>query len=66
MTDFSNMSHSSSSSMDPRAAAIRMVAAAEYFKSAGELPSWARTELESWSRSDARDVGRRSPDMPAT
>jgi len=32
-----------------RAAALRMVAAAEYFKAAGALPPWARTELESWS-----------------
>lgn len=28
--------------------ALRMVAAAEYFKKAGELPSWARAELDSW------------------
>lgn len=31
-----------------------MVAAAEYFKSAGDLPPWARTELESWSAPRSR------------
>ncbi|MFP5361153.1 MAG: hypothetical protein ACLGI5_00310 [Thermoleophilia bacterium] len=29
-----------------RKAAVRMVAAAEYFKSAGDLPPWARAELD--------------------
>ena len=33
----------------PEARALRMVAAAEYFKAVGELPSWARAELESWN-----------------
>lgn len=32
-----------------RKAAVRMVAAAEYFKSAGDLPPWARAELDAWS-----------------
>lgn len=35
-------------SSEVRAMAVRMVAAAEYFKVAGEIPSWARAELNSW------------------
>lgn len=36
-----------------RTAAVRMIAAAEYFKSAGDLPTWARAELDSWSEQAA-------------
>ena len=35
-------------SSEVRAMAVRMVAAAEYFKVAGEIPSWARAEVNSW------------------
>lgn len=48
------MSHNVNAITEPRAAAIRIVAATEYFKSAGELPSWARSELQSWNSSDNR------------
>ena len=34
-----------------------MVVAAEFFKSAGAIPSWARAELESWHDRDARPAG---------
>jgi hypothetical protein len=47
-----------------RAAAIRMVAAAEYFKASGELPPWARAELESWNSPAAVNLERRSPLRP--
>jgi hypothetical protein len=65
MTDAFDMSHGPSP-IAPRAAAIRMVAAAEYFKAAGELPSWARNELESWGGPDAVDVQNRFPGLPRT
>lgn len=50
MTDATEISANPTAAIEPRAAVIRMVAAAEYFKSAGELPSWACGELQSWSR----------------
>ena len=65
-TDAFAMGHGSLSAIGPRAAAIRMVAAAEYFKAAGELPSWARNELESWDSSDAGDVQNPFPGLPGT
>jgi hypothetical protein len=58
MTDAENMIQNA-----PRAAAIRMIAAAEYFKAAGELPSWARAELDSWDSSDPVDREGRSSDL---
>jgi hypothetical protein len=55
------MSHNNASSaVELRAAALRMIAATEYFKAAGDLPSWARADLESWNRSDAVAAARRS------
>lgn len=54
------MSHNPTSTSEMRAAAIRMIAATEYFKAAGELPSWARAELEAWNGCDAIDHERGS------
>lgn len=34
--------------------ARRMIAATEYFKTSGQLPPWARAELESWGGSHER------------
>jgi hypothetical protein len=48
-----------------RAAALRMVAAAEYFKSAGDLPPWARSELESWTEPPTDDSGERPSAPPS-
>lgn len=39
--------------MELRKAAVRMVAAAEYFKAAGDLPPWAHAELQAWDDDDA-------------
>ncbi len=47
------MSHEVSAASDHRTAAVRMVAAAEYFKATGEIPAWARAELHSWDAPDA-------------
>jgi hypothetical protein len=42
-----------------RDTAARMVVAAEIFKSAGTIPSWARAELQSWREHDGSPVGER-------
>jgi hypothetical protein len=46
--------------VDFRDLAARSVVAAEYFKVAGQLPAWARAELDSWRCSDAAAGERRS------
>jgi hypothetical protein len=58
----------SSTSTDAfRDAAVRMVAATEYFKSTGELPTWAQTELDSWDQDPvAVAIRRRSALAPTT
>ncbi len=61
MTDTTDMSQTAIPTAEPRTAVIRMVAATEYFKSTGELPAWARNELQSWNRSGtAHDERRRT------
>jgi hypothetical protein len=45
---------------------MRMVAAAEYFKAAGHLPSWAQAELASWGSSDAEAPEPRTPVFAAS
>jgi hypothetical protein len=52
MTDALVMSHSPSP-FPLRDAALRMIAATEYYKSAGHLPQWARAELDTWSEAPA-------------
>jgi hypothetical protein len=55
------MSHNHpSSAVELRAAAMRMIAATEHFKASGDLPTWARADLESWNRSDAAAAARRA------
>jgi len=55
MADPLVMSHDRPSPFPLRDAAIRAIAAAEYFKAAGHLPAWAREELETWSIPGAAD-----------
>lgn len=45
-----------------RKAAVRMVAAAEHFKASGDLPPWARAELDSWK--DEADTGAQARNEP--
>jgi hypothetical protein len=60
------MSQIPTTSFELRAAAMRMVAAAEYFKAAGHLPSWAQAELASWGSSDAEAPEPRTPVFAAS
>jgi len=55
MTEPLVMSHDAPSPFPMRDAALRMIAATEYYMSTGHLPPWARAELATWS--DARDAG---------
>jgi hypothetical protein len=45
--------HHRSTADEVRVAAKRMIAATEYFKASGDLPSWARADLDAWNRSAA-------------
>ena len=56
------MGRDSATTLEFRRAALRMVAAAEYFKAAGDLPPWARAELDSWD--DDADDGNAGPRRP--
>jgi hypothetical protein len=51
MKEATDMSHHASST-ELRTAAVRMVAATEYFKAAGRLPPWAHGEREPEHRAD--------------
>lgn len=51
IVDAVGMSQHATPAEEFRDAAMRMVAAAEHFKAEGELPPWARTELDSWDAS---------------
>ena len=48
-------SHDRASLSELRTAALCMVAASEYFKAAGQLPAWARAELDEGRLCDAID-----------
>jgi hypothetical protein len=56
MVDALDMSQNSSSPFPLRDAALRMIAATEYYKSTGHLPQWARDELDAWSDAPAVQV----------
>lgn len=47
------MSHVARSTSEFHDVAARVIAAAEYFKSAGQLPDWARAELREQAACDA-------------
>lgn len=62
------MDRDAAAMLEFRRAAVRMVAAAEYFKAAGDLPPWARAELDSWNddaHPDTDRQGERGPDRGA-
>ena len=48
------MSHDTSSAAELQDVAARVIAATEYFKSAGHLPEWAREEMQ--SRADREEA----------
>ena len=56
------MDPESAATLEFRRAAVRMVAAAEYFKASGDLPPWARAELDSWN--DGADAGAQARNAP--
>ncbi len=47
------MSHDPGSAAELQDVAARVIAATEYFKSAGHLPAWAQAELEQQAARDA-------------
>ncbi len=55
------MSHDPSSAAELQDVAARVIAATEYFKSAGHLPGWARAEMQSRADRDEAASERRSP-----
>lgn len=57
------MDRDAAATLEFRRAAVRMVAAAEYFKASGDLPPWARAELDSWN-DDADAQARKAPPDP--